>query len=52
MTLYDFYRSEAVLDIFDAAKPAAVRIPLPRREMYPAVAGDRKRKVDRPLQFQ
>ena len=52
MTLYDFHRSEAILDFFDTAEAAAVGIPAPWREMHPAVAGDRKREIDPPRQVQ
>jgi hypothetical protein len=52
MTLRDLYSPDAILDPFSPAEPAAIRVPLPRREGYPTVAGDRQDQVDRPAKVQ
>jgi hypothetical protein len=50
--LSDRYRAETITDPLGTGKLAAFRVPLPRREVNPAVAGDGQREIDRPAKFQ
>ena len=48
MALRDLDRADAGPDPFGAGEPAGFGVPLPRREMNPAMAGDGQREIDRP----
>jgi hypothetical protein len=50
--LRDLYRAETITDPLGTRELRALRVPLPRREVNPAVAGDGQRDIDRPLKLQ
>lgn len=50
--LGDFYRPEAAGYPLGAREPAVLRVPTPRLEVNPAMAGDRQRQIDRPAELQ
>jgi len=50
--LSNLYRAEPITDSLYTGEPAAFRVPLPRRKVNPAVAGDRQREIDGPRKLQ
>jgi hypothetical protein len=50
--LRNLYRAETITDPLGARKSTALRVPMPRRKVNPAVARDGQRDIDRPPKFQ
>src|SRR6516162_7745571 len=51
-TLYDLYGAAAIRNSLEPGEPAGLRVPAPRRELHPAVAGDGQSEVNRPAKVQ
>jgi hypothetical protein len=50
--LRHLYRAETITDPLGTREAPALRVPLPRRKVNPAVARDGQRDIDRPTKFE